>query len=262
MCIKQTAKRLASIRVWTNEYERGQEQQDWKRITNYKMLSNNWIQNWGGYKANERKTILKSSSNIVQRKLPRSKPFRFYLFHLIHSAHRSVCVWVSAFFMMSAGFFLPSGFHFYCQASIHTKRDLLVFYVRAMLNSKLAKFNKISTQSQLRSNSLDFILSQLLLTSSLCLFAVENNFFFVYRCYLCVRSRQRQKSAWFKFSIDENDARVGREKSAFFFFGRRHSIDSSVLACILLFRQKFLHFLFTLMWSNALWFAGCCGCCC
>lgn len=207
------------------------------------MLSNNWIQNWGGYKANEWKTFLKSAANIVQRKLSNSKPVRLYLLHFIRS---TIDVCVLAFLWCLLRFF-------FAPIKAYAHRDLLVFYVRAMLNSKLAKFNKISTQSQLRSNSLDFILSQLLLTSSLCLFAHNNR---------CSIKRDRDKRVHDSNILSMKAQRRTTKTNRIYFFGRRHSIDSSVTACILLFRQKFLHFLFTFMWSNALWFAGCCGCCC
>lgn len=174
---------------------RERKQQDWKETPTTKRCCRTIESKIeADIKRMSEKHFLKSTSNIVQRKLVQHlKPFRLYRFHLIHSTI-DVCVCVGKrVFMMSAAFFRSSIF---AVKPVYTQRDLLVFYVRAMLNSKLAKFNKISTQSQLRSNSLDFILSQLLLTSSLCMFASAICFFFCSSLLFVssfVRKRQRQK---------------------------------------------------------------------
>lgn len=74
-------------------------------------------------------------------------------------------LWRSA----SAVFFLWSIYHF-----IPRDVDGVLSCARS-LNSKLAKFNKMSTQNQLRSNRLDLIRSQMLRTSPLCLFTLTES---------------------------------------------------------------------------------------
>lgn len=134
------------------------------------MMLNNWIRNRSRYKGNKWTTFLKSTLNIVQRESFQFKTL-FSLSRRFVPAHTHddplVCVCSLLLFLMK------SHCHFILKA--HTLKDFVgILSCARSLNSKLAKFNKMSTQNQLRSNRLDLIRSQLLLTSPLCLFTLDS----------------------------------------------------------------------------------------